>query len=110
MEKSPILNQEFEFNAFNIEHITKSITTILSEIIEENMDNSKHKLREAQKNTSFFSKKIPSISIQAYFERILKYTKMEGSTLVIVLIYIDRLCENNDFLLTSNNIHRYVFI
>ena len=84
----------------------QSITLIMTEIIKENLDNSKTKLREAQKNTSFFSKKIPSISIQAYFERLLKYTKMEDTTLVIVLIYIDKLCESNNFLLTENNIHR----
>ena len=94
---------------FDKELLINSITAILKEIIDENMDSSKLNLRELQKNTSFFSKKIPSISIQSYFERILKYTKMEESTLVVVLIYIDKLCESNNFLLTDNNIHRYDF-
>jgi hypothetical protein len=86
--------------------IVKSITSILDEIVNENMDKSKAKIRESQKNNSFYAKKIPSIPVISYIERILKYSKMEEPTLVVMLIYIDRLCENNNFLLTENNIHR----
>jgi hypothetical protein len=104
MEKSPTENDEA--NHLDKNNIVKSITAILTEIINENMDKSKAKLRESQKNSSFFSKKIPSIAIQNYFERILKYSKMEEGTLIVVLIYIDKLCESYNFLLTENNIHR----
>lgn len=90
----------------NKEVVTKAITSILTEIYNENKDSAKIKLIEAQKNNSFYAKKVPSISILNYFERILKYTKMEDTTLVIVLIYIDKLCESSNFLLTENNIHR----
>lgn len=99
MEASP--------NAGNtIEDLIKSINSILTEIINENMDSSKSQLKEDQKNTSFFSKKIPSISVLSYLERIMKYTKMEEATLIVMLIYIDKLCESNSFLLTENTIHR----
>lgn len=90
----------------NTEELIKSVNSILSEIISENMDSSKAQLKEAQKGTSFFSKKIPSITILSYLERILKYTKMEEATLILMLIYIDKLCESNSFLLTENTIHR----
>ena len=86
--------------------LIKSINSILDEIINENMDKSKDKIREQQKSTSFFSKKIPSISVISYLERIIKYTKLEEASLVCMLIYIDKLCEANNFLLTENNIHR----
>lgn len=88
------------------ECILKSINSILSEIIAENMDTSKAKVREEQKSSYFYAKKVPSISILNYLERMLKYTKMEDTTLVVMLIYIDRLCENNNFLITENNVHR----
>lgn len=90
----------------NKDIVVRAITSILTEIYNENMDSSKTKLIEAQKSNAFFSKKVPSISIQAYFDRIMKYTKMDDTTLVIVLIYIDKLCESSNFLLTENNIHR----
>lgn len=90
----------------DISLIIKSINSILEEIINENNDSSKQSILEAQKSFSFYSKKIPSISISSYLERIIKYTKMEESTLVLMLIYVDRICESNNFLLTENNIHR----
>ena len=88
------------------ETIIKSINSILEEIIKENMDSSKTKIREQQKSSTFFAKKIPSISVISYMERIIKYTKLEEASLIVMLIYIDKLCEMNNFLLTENNIHR----
>jgi hypothetical protein len=104
MEKSSTNN--IYYQPIDKELIVKSINSILEEIIHENMDKTKTKLRESQQNNSFYTKKIPSIPVVSYLERILKYSKMEESTLVLMLIYIDRLCENNNFLLTENNIHR----
>ena len=104
MEKSQ--KEALEGISLDKETILKSINSILNEIIAENSDKSKAKIIESQKNTSFFAKKVPSISILSYLERVLKYTKMEEPTLVVLLIYIDRLCESNNFLLTENNIHR----
>ena len=92
------------------DQLIKSITTIIIEIINENSEPSKAMLREEQKDSPFFSKKIPSISIQSYIERLMKYTKMEQSTLILMLMYLDRLCEKTSFLLTHNTIHRYVKI
>ena len=103
---------EYTYKPLNNEITIKSIASILSDIINENNnpDNpAKQALKEAQKMTSFFCSRIPTISISSYLERILKYSKMEEATLVIVLIYIDKLCELNNFLLTEYNIHRYFF-
>lgn len=54
------------------------------------------------------TKKIPSISIKHFFERIVKYTKLENSTLVLILIYIDRLCDIQKFRLNYYNIHKII--
>jgi hypothetical protein len=91
-----------------------SISKLLQEIINENKDTQKKKLEQQgnyltyiDKNKSVFnSKKIPGISIQAYLERIVKYSKLEESTLIVALIYIDRLCDSNGLMLSDMNIHR----
>ena len=106
MEKTPIEQSVISDTLLDKDSVVKSITAILTEIINENMDPEKGVLRETQRSTSFFSKKIPSISVQSYFDRIMKYSKMEISTLIVVLIYIDKLCETYNFLLTENTIHR----
>ena len=56
----------------------------------------------------FLAKKIPSISIRDFFERIVKYTHIENSTLVLILIYIDRLCDMQKFRLNYYNIHKII--
>ena len=58
---------------------------------------------------TFVSKKIPPISINNYLERLVKYTKMENSTLVLILVYIDRLCDINKILLNYFNVHKYIY-
>ena len=65
---------------------------------------------ESDSKSIFSAKKRPTISIKAYLDRIIKYSKIEESTLIIILIYIDRLCENNELKLNEYNIHRYILI
>ena len=91
---------------YDVDVLITSISSILTEIINENIGEEKLTLREQQITLPFFSKKIPNISIKSYLERILKYTKIADTTLILVLIYIDKLCEMNNFIITSNNVHR----
>jgi len=90
--------------------IIKTISNIISEIVEENksLDFSQETL-EFQKKLSFFSKIPASVTIFKYIERIIKYTHIEESTFILALIYIDKICEYNDIVLTDGNIHRILF-
>ena len=56
----------------------------------------------------FLSKKIPSISIEKYLVRLVSHSKMEISTLILILIYIDKICKNNKFRLNYFNIHKLI--
>ena len=56
----------------------------------------------------FLSKKIPSISIEKYLVRLVSHSKMEISTLILILIYIDKICKNNKFRLNFFNIHKFI--
>lgn len=85
----------------------RAVCRILTEIIQENKESSlKSDVKERLHRLVFHAKKTPSVNIQGYIDRILKYTYIEESTLILCLIYIDRLCELNDILLTDLNIHR----
>ncbi len=91
--------------------LIQSLTTVLNEIIEENtaagnQGDKKFKIG-VNKKSLFYAKSPPSIAIDQYLERILKYTKIEDSTLIISLIYIDRICDLKGYELSLNNIHRY---
>src|SRR4051812_24945554 len=43
--------------------------------------------------TRFHSRAPPSITVADYLRRIVKYTSAEKACLLIILIYIDRVCE-----------------
>lgn len=59
--------------------------------------------------TSFNAKSVPSISVKDYLIRIAKCSKCSTESVLLALIYIDRLTERNEkFMIKSINIHRYV--
>ena len=82
--------------------IIRSIARNLKEIIKDNILNNQMKF--IQKDILYY-KNIPSISIEDYIYRIYKNTKMNLSTLIISIIYIDRFCELNSYYISMNNIH-----
>ena len=81
------------------------ISDLLVKICEEN------KIKKCNKNfllKSFTCENIPSISIKDYFLRLSKHTKVNESTIILILIYIDRICNMNHFMLTYYNIHKLI--
>lgn len=57
----------------------------------------------------FFSETIPEISVLDYLIRIIKYTYCEESTIILGLIYLDRMCLKN-ILISKYNIHKLLFV
>lgn len=97
--------------AINNKSLVASLTKIIPDIVIENLKNKDNMLIiEKQKRYFFHSNLQTKISIHAYLERILKFSHCEESTLVIGLIFIDRICEINNLLLTPNNVHRLILI
>jgi hypothetical protein len=80
---------------------------ILSEIIN---DNKRVTKPDDTKRDPFKSKNNISIRVIEYIERLVKYTNLEESTLVMALIYIDRLCSYSNYIITDKNIHRVIFV
>ena len=88
--------------------IKKALITmadLLTDICEES---SKDKDTNNKLIKPFLSKKIPSISIEKYLVRLVSHSKMEISTLILILIYIDKICKNNKFRLNFFNIHKFI--
>ena len=83
-------------------HIINSISLSLKDIINENI---KLISKDANKDI-FYLSFIPPISLEDYIKRLMKYSKMDISTLIISIIYIDYFCDKNKYFLTPNNIFR----
>lgn len=108
-EKDDKKDKEEEIPKVNLELI-KAISKTLTMILEENKKLINYK--EIVKNQSkmpFSAKTVPSISIYDYLIRIQTYSGIEKSTMILSLIFIDRICEIAELTLTYYNIHRILF-
>ena len=94
-----------EIIMYKNKNLLKIISESLYSIIEEG-----NKSKKIQKDHSPFAHEhAPKISIFDYLLRIQKYSEVEDSTLIIALIYIDRICKKNGIVLSKYNIHRLLF-
>ena len=94
-------------------HVIDIVADILEEIVKDNEKNNENESNISDSNESaiisvFTSNKTPQISIKKYLTRIMKYSKPETSTVIICLIYIDKICENSTLQLSIYNIHRII--
>ena len=85
--------------------LLKEIDYTLSSIISQNKKSKDYK-REI---TPFIHEHVPKISLFDYLCRIQKYSEVENSTIIISLIYLDRICNKKGIKLTKYNIHRLLF-
>ena len=89
----------------------RKIIEKISELFTEICDENKSELNPNNTNTlikPFISKQIPSISIKDYLTRLYKYSKINNSTIVLILIYIDKICNFNNFKISYFNIHKLI--
>ena len=83
---------------------------ILLHILSENKkSNDYFKKIESNEDGHFTYKVKPPITLFDYLRRIIKYLNLEISTLIISMIYIDRICKEKVFI-NEYNIHRIMLI
>ena len=109
-----MINEEINDKLFTSIHkievkksdVLHTVSQLLTDICEESPQEIDHDTIKIIK--PFISKKIPQISIEDFMKRLLKYSKMESSTLILILIYIDRVCFFGKFQLNYYNIHKLI--
>lgn len=90
---------------FSLVKTIEIISDLLNNICEENKDKSEI---INENIIPFMTKNIPSMSIKDYLLRLSQFTKMSESTIIIILIYIDRISNINNFRLTYKNIYKLI--
>ena len=92
--------------------IINTISDLLKDICKENntIDVNNKNIAINKRIKIFMLKKIPSISIKDYLLRLSKYSKISASTLIFILIYIDRLCQKYKFKINYFNIYKFILI
>ena len=95
-----LINEKIEIK------IIENISDLLCHIIGENTK--KYNNENNNKLEKPFLSINPSISVKDYLEPLYKYTKISASTIVMILIYIDRFCNINKVKLTYSIIHKLI--
>jgi len=80
------------------------LSDVLKELCDRNESHGKHLIF----NSSFCSTRVPSITVKQYVRRLAKYTCCSEESLVLSLVYIDRLITKKGFILISHNVHRLI--
>ena len=87
----------------NDQGIINIISMLLTNICEDNNNKIQKEITKC-----FESETQPSISIEDYITRLYNFSKSNESTIIASLIYIDRFCQNNNFILTKYNIYKLI--
>ena len=88
----------------------KRLINLLSNIIGNTIEKSvkyEQKLSQIELNKSFEE---PNISITKYIRRIIKHSNPEPSTLILAVIYFDRICNNGKINLCYSNVYKLILI
>lgn len=85
--------------------IVKVLADVLDRLV---VSNAGLAMQDPGQVTKFHALKAPGIGIFPYLERIHKYASCSNECFILALIYIDRLIQRNNFLLTELNVHRVV--
>eukprot|EP00578_Thalassiosira_sp_NH16_P005647 CAMPEP_0181137584 /NCGR_PEP_ID=MMETSP1071-20121207/33781_1 /TAXON_ID=35127 /ORGANISM="Thalassiosira sp., Strain NH16" /LENGTH=556 /DNA_ID=CAMNT_0023224343 /DNA_START=478 /DNA_END=2148 /DNA_ORIENTATION=+ len=86
----------------------QAIVRVLAVVLDRLVSANTHLTESPQEQTHFHAQRAPAIGILQYLERIHKYASCSKECFILALIYIDRLIQRNNFLLTDLNVHRVV--
>ena len=96
-------------NIYNdiIEESDRNLIESISQLIEEKIQKNRKKKIKIKKDC-FFSNTLPKISINEYLIRIVKYTKINISTLILSIASITSLMRKNKNAICYNNIYKLI--
>ena len=84
---------DLDNSIISIDTINKIISNIASNLEDLIIENFQSNRQIYVKSDIFFHYYIPNISIENYIKRIMKYSQMNISSLILEIIYIDKMCE-----------------
>ncbi len=102
MSRKSARHEEIKKKDEKLKILELKISEILTEISSQNSN------VEYNPDDPFSSKSPSKVTLQYFFGRIIKYSRIEKSTLIIILIYADRMCTTSGIILNPHNIHRII--
>lgn len=94
---------QLDIARFPVATLLRMVANLLESVVHAN-----DKLENQQNLTIFHSRAVPSIKIEAYLLRILRFTPFNNEVVLSLPIYFDRIAKarKGNFVVSSLNIHR----
>ncbi|KAJ2460812.1 Pho80p cyclin [Coemansia sp. RSA 2424] len=104
--RSPVIVMPDSYYEADIERLTQLVANMFSRVVQHN---DRLPMGQQQKPTRFHSRAPPNITVNEYLQRVAKYGSLEPACLLLLLIYVDRICERNpSFTISSLTVHRFI--
>ena len=94
----------------NYKKIIIILSKIIGTVIEKSVKYHEVNKTKEKKDINFCSKEIPNISITNYILRLTKKINIEPSTLILGIIYFDKICNKGNIILSFLNVYRLILI
>ena len=94
----------------NYKKIIIILSKIIGTVIEKSVKYHEVNNLKEKKETNFCSKEIPNITITNYILRLTKKINIEPSTLILGIIYFDKICNKGNIILSFLNVYRLILI
>lgn len=94
----------------NYKKIIIILSKIIGSVIEKSVKYHEVNNLKEKKETNFCSKEIPNITITNYILRLTKKINIEPSTLILGIIYFDKICNKGNIILSFLNVYRLILI
>ena len=94
----------------NYKKIIIILSKIIGTVIEKSVKYHEVNKSKEKKDTNFCSKEIPNITITNYILRLTKKINIEPSTLILGIIYFDKICNKGNIILSFLNVYRLILI
>ncbi len=94
----------------NYKKIIIILSKIIGTVIEKSVKYHEVNNLKEKKESNFCSKEIPNISITNYILRLIKKINIEPSTLILGIIYFDKICNKGNIILSFLNVYRLILI
>jgi hypothetical protein len=94
----------------NYKKIIIILSKIIGTVIEKSVKYHEVNKTKEKKDSNFCSKEIPNISITNYILRLTKKINIEPSTLILGIIYFDKICNKGNIILSFLNVYRLILI
>lgn len=86
--------------------IVRVVSSVLGKLISGHGDSPRRGFYSDCSFLKFESSYAPDVTIESYLERIRKYSRCSDACFVMSLVYVDRLIEAKQLVLTPLNVHR----